>query len=114
MQHDPFTSEQLNAFKSQVLAHVLSLAEDCWLHFRGAASLDFTRDELVKQCVFSCDMPLSSVRVVRGEWLAIGEVSGQHILFNSRAGIYLWSTAVDAGHTLQLWLSHPAYPTGWD
>lgn len=122
-----FTSDQVSEFKCQVLAHLNSLDEHKWELFRyqhavmedrwidaAGVNTELSRDELVEQYVSSCNVPLQTVRSVRGEWLPIGNLDGQPILFNARAGIYAWSFVPDADHTLQLWLSHPAYPKGWD
>lgn len=123
----PYGDGQVSEFKRQVLAHLVSLDEDDWCRFRchhalmedrwidaAGANTELSRAELVERYVSSCNVPLQTVQSVRGEWSPIGNLDGQPILFNARAGIYVWSSVPDADHTLQLWLSHPAYPKGWD
>lgn len=122
-----FSSDQVSEFKRLVLAHLISLDEHKWEDFRchhavmedrwidaAGANTELSRAELVERYVSSCNVPLRTVRSVRGEWLPIGSLDGPSIVFNARAGIYAWSSVPDADHTLQLWLSHPAYPKGWN
>lgn len=125
MQHYPFTEDQVNAFKSQVLAHVLTIEEDRWFLFRhhhalmsdrwvaDGANPDASREELVAQAVMNCNVPARAAIAVRGAWQSVGEIARQLIQFNPRAGLYVWSISPDAGHTLQVWLSYPAMPKGW-
>lgn len=122
-----FTSDQVSEFKRLVLAHLICLDEHKWDDFRyhhavmedrwidaAGANIELSRAELVERYVSSCNVPLQTVWSVRGEWSPIGNLDGHPILFNARAGIYAWSSVPGTGHTLQLWLSHPAYPKGWD
>lgn len=124
MQHYPFTGDQVSAFRSQVLAHVLTL--DRWFSFRhhyalmadrwigpDGANPDASREELVAQAMMSCNVPSRAVIAVRGGWQQIGVIEQQPIKFNPAAGFYVWSTSLDASHTLQVWLSYPAMPKGW-
>lgn len=122
-----FSSRQISEFKRLVLVHLASLDEDTWQTFRyhdalmddrwiepSGDSMDLTPEELVQRCVLSSSQPIANVRSVKGKWNLIGEFDGQPIWFNSRAGIYVWSENPSAENTLQLWLSFPAYPRGWD
>ena len=126
MQHYPFTGDQVDAFKSQVLAHVLTVEDDRWCSFRhhhalmadrwvgpDGANPDASREELVAQAMMSCNVPSRAVIAVRGGWQLVGEIEQQPIKFNPGAGLYVWSISPDAGHTLQVWLSYPAMPKGW-
>lgn len=126
MQHYPFTDDQVSAFRSQVLAHVLTLEDDHWFLFRhhhalmedrwvgpDSANPDASREDLVAQAMMICNAPSRTVIAVRGGWQLVGEIEHQAIKFNSAAGLYVWSTGFDASHTLQVWLSYPAMPKGW-
>lgn len=59
-------------------------------------------------------MPLSAwLNFANGEAEVIGEIEGQPVYFNRKAGIYAYASAPDAGIILELWLTSPHYPPGW-
>jgi hypothetical protein len=117
---------QLTAFKNLVQEHVKTISQKRWQAYRKLAEgpsqiaggpvipADVDQPELVRLATSAADMPLSAVLRARGEWEMIGFVQAAPAYFNKTAGIYAWSPTVSGQWCLQLWLTSPAYPPGWD
>ena len=119
-------AEQIDQFKSCVLRHITSkLPAEEWVWLRERAEDKIcglmppepvdalaTPQELVDRHIHEDSLRVTDIlKVFAG--VAIDEIAGQPVYYCPNSGIYLWGKSPDDGFSLSFWISHPAYPPGW-
>lgn len=126
------TSEQVAQFQRIVLHHMLQLEGEEWGKWRSYSRKNpcpyeitetgevvarteehyqKTRAEVAEQVGESC-MYLSEL--LEGKLHEkIGELDSEPVYYLPQLGMYVWGDAAHGRHTLDIWLSYPAFPPGF-
>ncbi len=127
---DQFKVLEVNsaAFQEIVLEHVKALPSDEWARLRHMATdesryscdLDTamphaSREELVIGAISHDGISVDELSTPKFKARAeeIGSIAGAPVFYIAGEGMYFWGADRTSRATLNLWLTHPAYPPGW-
>lgn len=118
--------DQIEQFKSCVLKHITErLSPEEWVWLREQADdqvsglmppepMDIlaSPQELVDRHIHEDSLRVKDIlKVYTGS--SIDEIAGQPVYYFPRTGIYLWGKSPEHGFSLSFWITHPAFPPGW-
>lgn len=125
---DQFKVLEVNsaAFQAIVLEHVKALPNDEWTRLRhmatdesrnscdlDAAMPHASREQLVIGATSHDGISVDELFTPKFKAEEIGSIAGAPVFYIAGEGMYFWGADRTTRATLNLWLTHPAYPPGW-